>query len=192
MCSFSLSRRLTSRTGAAAVALAVAATLCFLYLSGARPVGELPALASFNIRGGLSLSPEFAALLTGLVTKFSALFAEIRAGGDPVRRYRPVGGGTSARPARLANHPSRRLAAGAQGITPLTTSSYLDLTKDSSLAVAIAFPDLGEHHQHDREHHSQSMEALIILIGIFLAINLSLSALMNAYNSRVALKGITR
>ncbi|WP_132080742.1 hypothetical protein [Sinorhizobium americanum] len=57
--------------------MAVAAILCFLYLSGARPVAELSALAGFNIRGGLRLSPEFAALLTGLVIKFSALIAEI-------------------------------------------------------------------------------------------------------------------
>ncbi|AUX78901.1 hypothetical protein [Sinorhizobium fredii] len=172
----------TSRTGAAAVALAVAATLCFLHLSGARPVAELPALAGFNIRGGLSFLPECAALLTGLVIKFSALIAE--AGGDPVRWYRPA--------ARALGLPSRRLAARAQGHHPADDVKLSRPDKDSSLAVAIGFPDLVSIINTTANTTGQSMEGLIILIGIFLAINLSLSALMNAYNSRVALKGSTR
>ena len=77
-------------------------------------------------------------------------------------------------------------------ITPLTTSSYLDLTKDSSLAVAIGFPDLVSIINTTANTTGQSMEALIILIGTFLTINLALSALMNAYNNRVALRGSSR
>ncbi|PDT33380.1 MULTISPECIES: hypothetical protein [Sinorhizobium] len=79
MCSFSLSRRLTSRTGAAAVELAVAATLCFLYLSGARPVA---ARRLQHPRRAQSLAG-IRGLLTGLVIKFSAFIAEIVQAGIP-------------------------------------------------------------------------------------------------------------
>ena len=77
-------------------------------------------------------------------------------------------------------------------ITPLTTSSYLDLTKDSSLAVAIGFPDLVSIVNTTTNTTGQSMEALMILIGTFLTINLALSALMNTYNSRMAMRGMAR
>ncbi|MFB9791900.1 amino acid ABC transporter permease [Shinella granuli] len=185
-------RRLTGRTGLAAVILAVAAAFSLLLLSGARPVAEIPALSGFNIRGGLNLSPEFAALLTGLVVRFSALIAEIvRAGIQSVG----TGQWEAARALGLHDGQIIRLVVLPQAlrvITPLTTSSYLDLTKDSSLAVAIGFPDLVSIVNTTANTTGQSMEALIILIGTFLAINLSLSALMNAYNNRVALRGGTR
>jgi general L-amino acid transport system permease protein len=187
-----LSGRLTRRSGTAATALVFVATLAFLCLSGARPVAEVPALSGFNIRGGLNLSPEFAALLTGLVVKFSALIAEIvRAG------IQSVGSGQWEAARALGLHDGQiiRLVVLPQAlrvITPLTTSSYLDLTKDSSLAVAIGFPDLVSIINTTANTTGQSMEALIILIGTFLVINLTLSALMNAYNNRIALRGTAR
>jgi len=75
-------------------------------------------------------------------------------------------------------------------ITPLTTSSYLDLTKDSSLAVAIGYPDLVSIINTTANTTGQSFEALAILIGVYLALNLSVSFLMNLYNRRVALRGV--
>ncbi len=187
-----LSGRLSRRSGTAAAATAVAAVLLVLALSGGRPVAQVPALAGFNIRGGLNLSPEFAALLTGLVVKFSALIAEIvRAGIQSVG----TGQWEAARALGLHDGQIIRLVVLPQAlrvITPLTTSSYLDLTKDSSLAVAIGFPDLVSIVNTTANTTGQSMEALIILIGTFLAINLALSALMNLYNNRVALRGSTR
>ncbi|MNE07166.1 putative glutamine ABC transporter permease protein GlnP [compost metagenome] len=77
-------------------------------------------------------------------------------------------------------------------ITPLATSSYLDLTKDSSLAVAIGYPDLVSIVNTTANTTGQSLEALMILIGTYLGINLVVSALMNQYNKRVALKGVAR
>lgn len=184
--------RLTRRSGMVATGLAVAAPFAFLLLVGARPAAELPALSGFNIRGGLNLSPEFAALLTGLVVKFAALIAEIvRAGIQSVGK----GQWEAARALGLHDGHIIRLVVMPQAlrvITPLTTSSYLDLTKDSSLAVAIGFPDLVSIVNTTANTTGQSMEALIILIGAFLTINLALSALMNIYNNRVALKGSRR
>lgn len=187
-----LSGRLTRRAGTAAVILSFFGILLLLALTGARPIAQSPALAGFNIRGGLNLSPEFAALLTGLVVKFSALIAEIvRAGIQSVG----VGQWEAARALGLHDGQIIRLVVLPQAlrvITPLTTSSYLDLTKDSSLAVAIGFPDLVSIVNTTANTTGQSMEALIILIGAFLTINLALSALMNVYNNRVALRGSTR
>jgi general L-amino acid transport system permease protein len=74
-------------------------------------------------------------------------------------------------------------------ITPLTTSNYLDLTKDSSLAVAIGYPDLVSVVNTTANTTGQAFEALIILIAVYLTLNLVLSALMNIYNNRVALRG---
>ncbi len=77
-------------------------------------------------------------------------------------------------------------------ITPLTTSAYLDLTKDSSLAVAIGYPDLVSVINTTANTTGQSLEALTLLIAIYLAINLSVSMAMNLYNRRVALRGAAR
>lgn len=185
-------RPLNRRTATVIVVTTLATTIVAVALSGACPVVEFPALSGFNIRGGLNLSPEFAALLTGLVVKFAALIAEIvRAG------IQSVGAGQweAARALGLHNGHIIRLIVLPQAlrvITPLTTSSYLDLTKDSSLAVAIGFPDLVSIINTTANTTGQSMEALMILIGTFLTINLALSALMNTYNSRMAMRGMSR
>lgn len=184
--------RLNARTGWAVAGAAFLTVFLFLFLTGARPAAEIPALSGFNIRGGVNLSPEFAALLTGLVVKFSALIAEIvRAGIQSVG----TGQWEAARALGLHNGQIIRLIVMPQAlrvITPLTTSSYLDLTKDSSLAVAIGFPDLVSIVNTTANTTGQSMEALMILIGTFLVINLALSALMNAYNARMAMRGMAR
>ncbi|MDX8499007.1 ABC transporter permease subunit [Mesorhizobium sp. VK4C] len=161
-------------------------------LTGAHAGIELPVLAGFNIRGGYNLTPEFAALQTGLVVKFSAAIAEIvRAGILSVNR----GQWEAARALGLHNGQIMRLIVLPQAlrvITPLTTSSYLDLIKDSSLAVAIGYPDLVSIVGTTANTTGQSFEALAILIAIYLAINLSVSAAMNVYNRCVALRGTVR
>lgn len=158
-------------------------------LTGAAVHFEVPKLAGFNIRGGWSLSPEFAALLTGLTVKFSASIAEIvRAGIESVKQ----GQWEAARALGLHDGQIMRLVVLPQAlrvITPLTTSNYLDLTKDSSLAVAIGYPDLVSVVNTTANTTGQAFEALIIMIAVYLALNLVLSALMNIYNNRVALRG---
>ncbi|WP_377298651.1 amino acid ABC transporter permease [Rhizobium sp. SGZ-381] len=179
-------------TGSIAATLLLAAAFAGLHLLGARMIIEVPALAGFNIRGGANLTPEFAALLTGLTIKFSAAIAEIvRAGIQSVHR----GQWEAARALGLHAGQIMRLIVLPQAlrvITPLTTSSYLDLLKDSSLAVAIGYPDLVSIINTTANTTGQSLEALLILIGTYLSINLLISALMNDYNRRVALKGTRR
>lgn len=191
---FALSRlkRLNGCAMAIGIVAILAATLAIFHALGANLTLETPALAGFNIRGGYNLTPEFAALLTGLIVKFSAAIAEIvRAGIQSVNR----GQWEAARALGLHNGQIMRLIVLPQAlrvITPLATSSYLDLTKDSSLAVAIGYPDLVSIVNTTANTTGQSLEALMILIGTYLGINLVVSALMNQYNKRVALKGVAR
>ncbi|CUX68161.1 MULTISPECIES: amino acid ABC transporter permease [Agrobacterium] len=185
-------KRLNGQTMAIATLAVLAAATTAFVASGAKLTFETPALAGFNIRGGYNLTPEFAALLTGLIVKFSAAIAEIvRAGIQSVNR----GQWEAARALGLHNGQIMRLIVLPQAlrvITPLATSSYLDLTKDSSLAVAIGYPDLVSIVNTTANTTGQSLEALMILIGTYLGINLVVSALMNQYNKRVALKGTAR
>ena len=128
-------------------------------------------------------------MLTGLTVKFSASIAEIvRAGIQSVKS----GQWEAARAMGLRDGQIMRLVILPQAmrvITPLTTSSYLDLVKDSSLAVAIGFPDLVSIVNTTANTTGQAFEALLILVVIYLTLNLTVSALMNAYNRRVALRG---
>ncbi|MFK3777505.1 amino acid ABC transporter permease [Agrobacterium sp. NPDC089420] len=185
-------KRLNGRTVTIAIVAILAAATTAFAASGAKLTFETPALAGFNLRGGYNLTPEFAALLTGLIVKFSAAIAEIvRAGIQSVNR----GQWEAARALGLHNGQIMRLIVLPQAlrvITPLATSSYLDLTKDSSLAVAIGYPDLVSIVNTTANTTGQSLEALMILIGTYLGINLVVSALMNQYNKRVALKGTAR
>ena len=180
---------LSFRSGLAATALAFAGLCLAFPLTGAAVSFELPALSGFNIRGGYSLTPEFTALLTGLTVKFSASIAEIvRAGIQSVKR----GQWEAARAMGLHDGQIMRLVVLPQAlrvITPLTTSSYLDLVKDSSLAVAIGYPDLVSIINTSANTTGQAFETLLILIAIYLVLNLSVSVLMNVYNKRVALRG---
>lgn len=180
---------LTIGRGLAALAALVAGILLAGRLTGVEAGLDVPVLSGFNIRGGMTLSPEFAALLIGLTVKYSAAIAEIvRAGVESVGQ----GQWEAARSLGLHRGQIMRLVVVPQAlrvITPLITSSYLDLTKDSSLAVAIGYPDLVSVINTTANTTGQAFEALVILVGVFLVINLSVSALMNVYNERVALRG---
>lgn len=177
--------------GLCRVTLAVLAALLALGLvlgrSGA--AWEVPALQGFNIRGGLALSPEFAALLTALTVKFAASIAEIvRAGVQSVDR----GQREAARALGLGEGRIMRLVVLPQALRlaiPLTTSIYLDLTKDSSLAVAIGYPDLVSILNTTANTTGQAIEALLIMIGAYLSVNLTVSWLMNRYDRRIAARG---
>lgn len=180
---------LTLSRGLGLVFFALLATGLALKLAGVQIGFERPALTGFNIRGGYSLSPEFVALLTGLVVKFSASIAEIvRAGILSVKQ----GQWEAGRALGLTNGQIMRLIVLPQAlrvITPLTTSNYLDLTKDSSLAVAIGYPDLVSIANTTANTTGQAFEALLVLVSVYVILNLGVSLLMNHYNTRVAMRG---
>lgn len=174
---------------AALVTATVGVTLAILALFGHPPVVEAPVRGGFNIRGGWSLTPEFAALLTGLTINASAIISEIVRSG-----IQSVKGGQweAARALGLKPGQIMRLVVLPQAlrvITPLMTSNYLDLTKNSSLAVAIGFPDIVSVANTTANTTGQVIESITLITLLYLSINLAVSALMNIYNRKIALKG---
>lgn len=168
----------------AAVMLPVAVAAFF----GAVPALDLPRLSGFNIRGGISLSPEFMALLIALVVNTSASIAEtVRAGILSVS----AGQWEAGRALGLSYGRIMRLIVLPQAlrvIIPVMTSSYLSLTKNSSLAVAIGFPDLVNILNTTANTTGQALEAILVMMLVYLALSLVVSIAMNAYNRRWALR----
>ena len=182
-------RRVGLQAPLAATLVSIVGLGAVLAGSGTRVALDVPAISGFNIQGGLSLTPEFAALLVGLTVKFSATIAEIVRGGiQSVRREQ----WDAARALGLHQGKIIRLIVLPQAlrvITPLTTSNYLDLVKDSSLAVAIGYPDLMNIVNTTANTTGQAFESLLIVVVVYLVLNLAVSVLMNVYNGRVALRG---
>ncbi|MBS3786016.1 MAG: ABC transporter permease subunit, partial [Gammaproteobacteria bacterium] len=150
---------------------------------------DVPALAGFNFRGGITVIPELAALLFALTLYTASFIAEIvRSGIVSVSR-----GQTEAASA-LGLPPRRvlRLVVVPQAlrvIVPPLTSQYLNLTKNSSLATAIGYPDLVNVFMGTTLNQTgQAVEIVAITMAVYLTISLSISFLMNIYNRAVALK----
>jgi general L-amino acid transport system permease protein len=150
--------------------------------------GSVPTLQGFNFSGGAGLSPEFATLLIGLSTYTAAFIGEIvRAGILSVGR----GQIEAAQALGLARRASLRLIVFPQAlrvIVPPLTSQYLNITKNSSLAVAIGYPELVSVANTVMNQTGQAIEGVTIIMAVYLTISLSISALMNWYNARVALR----
>jgi general L-amino acid transport system permease protein len=151
-------------------------------------LSSVPELQGFNFAGGAHVSPEFAALLVGLVTYTAAFIAEIvRAGILAVDR----GQGEAAHALGLSRAQATRLVILPQAlrvVVPPMTSQYLNLTKNSSLAVAIGYPDLVSIANTAMNQTGQAIEGVAIIMAVYLTISLSISAFMNWYNARVALR----
>ena len=146
---------------------------------------ELPALERFNFRGGMALSPEFTALLLGLTLYTGAFIGEVVRGGiQAVRR----GQWEASRALGLSEGQTLRLVVFPQAmrvIVPPLTSQYLNLTKNSSLAIAIGYPDLFKVGQTMANQTGQPVPVMLLIMGTYLAISLATSAVMNLYNRRV-------
>ncbi len=151
------------------------------------PAMEIPRLVGFNFIGGLTLSPEFAALLAGLTIYTAAFIAEIvRAGILAV----PKGQTEAALSLGLSRGQILRLVVLPQAlrvIIPPLTSQYLNIAKNSPLAIAIGYPDLVAVSNTAINQTGQAVEGVALVMAVFLGLSLTLSALMNWYNKRVAL-----
>ncbi len=150
---------------------------------------DVPELAGFNFTGGLQLSPEFAALLIGLSLYTAAFIAEIvRAGILAVDR----GQFEAAHSLGLNRRQTYRHVIAPQAlrlIVPPLTSQYLNCTKNSSLAVAIGYPDLVSIANTTINQTGQAIEGIAIIMAVYLTISLSIAFLMNWYNRYIALRG---
>lgn len=151
---------------------------------------EYPVLKGFNFNGGVRVSPEFLALVLGLVLYTAAFIAEIvRAGILAVSRGQVEAalalGLTSGQAVRRIVIPQALRV-----VIPPLTGQYLNLTKNSSLAVAIGYPDLVSVFAGTALGQSgQAIEVIFITMIVYLAISLATSLFMNWFNSRVALVG---
>jgi general L-amino acid transport system permease protein len=150
--------------------------------------GNVPVLEGFNFTGGMMVSPEFAALLVGLSAYSAAFIAEIvRAGVLSVRR----GQWEAAFAIGLSRGQALRRVVMPQAlrvIIPPTASQYLNITKNSSLAVAIGYPDLVSVANTIINQTGQAIEGVAIIMAVYLTISLSISAFMNWYNWRIGLR----
>jgi general L-amino acid transport system permease protein len=146
-----------------------------------------PTLAGFDFEGGKTVSPEFIALFAGLSTYTAAFIAEIVRGGIQAV---PKGQTDAADALGLSRAQRLRLVVLPQAlrvIIPPLTSQYLNLTKNSSLAVAIGYPDLVSVSTTTLNQTGQAIEAIALMMAVYLAISLAISGLMNWYNFRVRL-----
>ncbi len=168
------------------LALVVGPPLVALVVMGI-PIGfERPELRGFNFVGGVRLLPEFVALLLALTTYTAAFIAEVvRAGLLAV----PRGQTEAAFALGLRRGLTLRLIVVPQAlrvIVPPLTNQYLNLTKNSSLAVAVGYPDLFAVFAGTALHQTgQAIEIIAITMAVYLAISLFTSALMNWYNAHI-------
>jgi general L-amino acid transport system permease protein len=166
------------------IALIVLAPLLGLLLAGWPLTFDFPKLGAFNFSGGMTAVPEFWALLIALSIYTASFIAEIvRAGILAVSH-----GQTEASHALGLRHgPTLRLVVVPQAlrvIIPPLTSQFLNLTKNSSLAVAIGYPDLVYTGGTVNNQSGRAIEVVIIWMIVYLSLSLLTSLLMNWYNAR--------
>ncbi|HID35400.1 MAG TPA: ABC transporter permease subunit [Anaerolineae bacterium] len=157
------------------------------FIAGQPLVLDFPYLAGRNFKGGQSLSPEFMAIFTGLVIYTSAFIAEIvRAGIQAVSK----GQREAATSLGLTGFQTMRLVIFPQAlrvIIPPLTSQYLNLTKNSSLAIAVGYPDLFAVGSTIINQAGRAVEIILIMMGVYLTFSLLTSLFMNWYNKHTRL-----
>jgi general L-amino acid transport system permease protein len=157
------------------------------WLSGVTWTVSMPQLRGFNFAGGWTIAPEYFALLIALVTYTSAFIAEIvRSGIQSVHK----GQWDAAVALGLKRSFVLKqiiLPQALRVIIPPLTSQYLNLTKNSSLAVAIGYQDIVSVANTTLNQTGQAIEAIALIMAVFLTISLSISLFMNWFNARIAL-----
>ncbi len=157
------------------------------YFMGAPFTPDIPALRGFNFSGGLTVSPEFFALLLGLTLYTAGFIAEIvRAGILSVNQGQWEAAEALGLPrGRVINLVV--LPQALRVIIPPMTSQFLNITKNSSLAVAIGYQDIVSIANTTLNQTGQAIEGIAVIMLVYLTISLSISLFMNWYNSKIAL-----
>jgi len=188
-------RRRQALTGEQAPVGLTAAALCvglpcLVYFAAGRPLAfDLAHLSGFNLKGGVQVAPELVALIFGLVTYTAGFIAEIvRAGVMAVS----VGQTEAASALGLHSGLTMKLVVIPQAmrlITPPLTSQYLNIVKNSSLAVFIGYPDLVQVFAGTVLNQTQAaVQVMAITMGVYLVISLAVALALNVYNARRAVK----
>jgi general L-amino acid transport system permease protein len=168
------------------IALLIGLPLIAALVFGAPLTVEIPQLKGFNFSGGLRVVPEFVALALALSTYTGAFIAEnVRAGIQSVHKGQREAGASLG----LSHGATLRLIVVPQAmrvILPPLTNQYLNLTKNSSLAVAIGYPDLfSVFAGTTMSQTGQAIEIIAITMGVYLLISLVTSAVMSFYGWRL-------
>lgn len=170
------------------VLIVLSASLLGWALGGAPTELNRPFKGEFSIENGGALTPEFLAVLLGLTLYTAAFIAEVvRAGIQSV----PRGQGEAASALGLSRQQEMRLVMLPQAlrvIIPPLTNQYLNLTKNSSLAVAIGYPDVVSIANTALNQTGRAVECISLVMLVYLTTSLGTSLLMNWYNSRAAIK----
>ncbi|HFA60131.1 MAG TPA: ABC transporter permease subunit, partial [Rhodospirillales bacterium] len=169
------------------LAILIGLPLLAYFLAGMPITFEYPRLGKFRISGGLVMLPEFMAMVAGLSIYTGAFIAEIvRSGILAIQK----GQWEAAYALGLSRGQTLRLVVIPQAlrvIIPPQTSQYLNLTKNSSLGVAIAYPDFFNVAGTINNQTGQAVEVIAITMAVYLSLSLGISAFMNWYNARMAL-----
>lgn len=172
--------------GIASLAALLVIPLAGWFLAGGQPlIWEIPVLETFNFQGGLRLTPEFAALMVGLVMYTAAFIAEVVRGGiQSVDR----GQTEAARAVGLSQGQVLRLVVIPQAlrvIVPPLISQYLNLTKNSSLAFFIGYPELFSVGRIMINQAGRAIPVFLMIMAAYLAMSLLTSLILNIYNRRI-------
>ncbi|MFV3076910.1 amino acid ABC transporter permease [Niveispirillum fermenti] len=155
--------------------------------SGLSLVLDRPVIGRFNPTGGIGLSPEFTAVFAGLLLYSAAFIGEIIRGGiDAVDK----GQWEAGRAVGLTERTILRLIIVPQAlrvIIPPMTSQYINITKNTTLALAVGYPDIALVAATTINQTGQAVEGILILMLVFLTISITASLFMNWYNRRIAL-----
>lgn len=152
---------------------------------------DLPVTEGFGISGGWSLSPEFLAMLIALSLYSAVFIAEIVRGGirsvprGQIDAARAIG----LRPLQVLRYVTAPLAL--RAIVPPLGNQYLNLIKNSSLAVAVGYPELVSVSNTSLNQTGRAFECIVIVMAVYLALSLLTALLVNLYNRHVALRGVS-
>ncbi|EIA1588582.1 amino acid ABC transporter permease [Vibrio parahaemolyticus] len=174
--------------GRIGLGLLVGLPLLVYFVSGMPISLEYPELKGFNFKGGISIIPELAALLLALSVYTAAFIAEIVRSGINAVSHGQTEAAVSLGLPRAKTLKLVVIPQALRIIIPPLTSQYLNLTKNSSLAMAIGYPDLVSVFAGTTLNQTgQAIEIIAMTMGVYLTLSLLTSALMNLYNRKVAL-----
>jgi general L-amino acid transport system permease protein len=170
------------------VAIAIAGTFLGWLVGGAPTAMNVPIKGEFAIENGGALTPEFLSVLLGLTIYTAAFVAEVVRGGI---QSVSTGQAEAASALGLSRGQTMRLVMLPQAlrvIIPPVTNQYLNLTKNSSLAVAIGYPDVVSIANTAINQTGRAVECIALIMLVYLSTSLATSLLMNWYNTRSAIK----
>lgn len=151
---------------------------------------NIPHLEGFGIEGGFALSPEYLAVLLALSFYSAVFIAEIVRGGiqsvsqGQIAAARALG----MRRLQVLRYVTAPLAL--RAIVPALTNQFLNLSKNSSLAVAVGYPEIVSIANTSINQTGRAFECIVIVMAVYLCLSLLTAILMNIYNARVALRGV--